>query len=503
MNNLARTPNLLALLMVFAYLLRLLLLMIEGQFRFPDEHRYLRSMDAADLVFRKDLRGALDSLLNVGSHHGFNVVTFGPALAHRFAYWLIPPSDESWKSYWRKALGDFRFSSLFFIIPSVLSIAMIYLLSRQAGADEMEALLAAFLLAASNTFFMYSQHFLPYDSSLFVGLIALWLALRLQATNIKNTMTVGILAFLTLWIYNGHVTFYIMLTLIYCFYLAPTARSAIWRVVGMIAGALVVIAPFHVYNLSVLDTNIISLLSGFATTITHGSFSEGIILPFLYFINAETGIAIVWVLGFAMIAWKLKHSPSEVPRRRVLLWSACLLLLYLLMILFSNGLQMFVVYGRVARSLVPFIVMLCACGIAPTLMRYGSRAALVFVVCTSILALANFIPLIRTYQYRVLQRHVFSNYDDVSFESTFGPEAKAHGVRGAELPGARYRLVNAGVFYPITDHLDRPKGKVILEVPHFYKIRANQYEGLSAEARDIINSNDVKMWLIDTHDTSE
>ena len=199
-----------------------------------------------------------------------------PALFHRLAYQLMPSSDLDWTDYWYSRYSDFRFSSLFFILPSVLSIAVIFVLSRQAGADEIEALLAAFLLAASNTFFMYSQHFLPYDSSLFVGLVALWLALRLQATNIKNTMTVGILAFLTFWIYNGHVTFYIMLTLIYCFYLAPTARSAIFaRAVGMMAGALVVIAPFHVYNLSVLDTNIISLLSGFATTITHGSFSEG------------------------------------------------------------------------------------------------------------------------------------------------------------------------------------------------------------------------------------
>ena len=173
------------------------------------------------------------------------------------------------------------------------------------------------------------------------------------------------------------------------------------------------------------------------------------------------------------------------------------------MALFSNGLQMFVVYGRVARSLVPFIVMLCACGIAPYLMRHGWRTKVVFVVSVSLFAFANFIPFIRIHHYRVLQRHVYSNYEGVSYVSTFGPEAKAHGVRGAELPGARYRLVNAGIFYPITDYLDRPEGKVILEVPHYLEIRAGQYEGMSAEARDIINSNDVKMWLIDTHDTSD
>ena len=80
-----------------------------------------------------------------------------------------------------------------------------------------------------------------------------------------------------------------------------------------------------------------------------------------------------------------------------------------------------------------------------------------------------------------------------------GPKLAPTAVRGAELPEARYNLVNAGVFYPITDYLDRPEGKVILEVPHYLKNRAGQYEGMSAEARDIINSNDVKMWLIDTH----
>ncbi len=489
--------------MVFAYLLRLLLLMNEGQFRYVDEGIYRRSADSAEKIFQGDFKGALDTLLGYERHPGFTAVGLVPALFHRLAYQLMPSSDLDWTDYWYSRYSDFRFSSLFFILPSVLSIAVIFVLSRQAGADEIEALLAAFLLAASNTFFMYSQHFLPYDSSLFVGLVALWLALRLQATNVKNTMAVGILAFLTIWIYNGHVTFYIMLTLIYCFYLAPTARSAILRAGGFMVGAFATFVTIYVYNLIVLETNVIAQVTGFASTITHGEFSEGTVLPFLYFANAETGIAAVWVLGLATVAWNLKRNLSSAHRQRVFLWSACLLILYLLMALFSNGLQMFVVYGRVARSLVPFIVMLCACGIAPYLMRHGWRTKVVFVVSVSLLAFANFSPIIRIHHYRVLQRHVYSNYEGVSFVSTFGSETRAHGFRGIRLAEARYNLVNAGVFYPITDYLDRPEGKVILEVPHYLKNRAGQYDGMSEEARDIINSNDVKMWLIDTHNTSD
>ena len=488
----------LLIIMLAAYLLRLLLLANEGQFRFVDESRYRRATHAADLIFQGDITGAFQSLLIYGQHPGFTVAGLIPALFHRAVYQLIPPSDETWEGYWYSRYSDFRISSLIFVIPSVLVIGVIYLIARQAGAPESEALLAAFLMSACNTFFMYSQHFLPYDISILLGLCALLLAIRPHEPGFKYAMAVGGLAFLTFWVYNGYLTFVIMLGLIYCFFIDRDPRIAILRALGMLTGAAAILAPVYFFNLLIMDINIVDQLSEFSATITHGEYAEGIVLPFKYFAHAEGGIALIWCAGLGIAAWRIWRNRTSEARRRVFLWIACLLLLYFLMSFLSNGLEMFVVYGRVARSVVPFIVLLCAYGFEPLFIRYGSRATGISVAVVSLLALANFAPIISLHHYRMVQRHVYSNYKGVSFESTFGPDSKAHGYRGAYVPTERFKLVNAGVFYPVTEITERPAGKVLLEIPHYAKVKALQYEGMTAEVRDLFNNNDLKMWLIDT-----
>lgn len=493
-----RPAHALLIIMLVAYLLRLLLLSNEGQFRFVDESRYRRATQTADLIFQGEITSAFQNLLRYGQHPGFTIAGLVPALFHRAVYQLLPPSDETWEDYWYSRYSDFRISSLIFVIPSVLAIGVMFLIARQAGASENEALLAAFLLSACNTFFMYSQHFLPYDISILIGLCALLLAVRPHQASFKYAMAVGSLAFSCFWIYNGYLTFAIMLGLIYCLSMARRPRIAVLRALGVIAGAMAIFAPLYFFNLWILDINIMAQLSDFSATVTHGDYAEGIVLPFLYFRHAEGVIGITWCAGLGIAAWKLWRGRKSAAENRARLWFAGLLLLYLQMFILSNGLQMFVVYGRVARSMAPFIVLLCAYGLAPVLIRFGSRAIAIFVAVVSLLALANFAPIIDVHHYRMMQRYVYSNYKGVSFESTFGPNAKAHGYRGAYVPTDRYKLVNAGVFYPVTEITERPAGKVLLEIPHFSRVKALQYEGMTAEVRDLFNNNDLKMWLIDT-----
>ena len=498
-----RPKHALLIIMLAAYLLRLLLLANEGQFRFVDESRYRRATHAADLIFQGDVTSAFQSLLTYAGHPGFTIASLVPALFHRAVYQLMPPSDESWEGYWYSRYSDFRISSLIFVIPSVLAIGVIFLIARQAGAPESEALLAAFLLSACNTFFMYSQHFLPYDISILIGLCALLLAIRPHQNSFKYAMAIGSLAFLTFWVYNGYLTFVIMLGLIYCFFIARNPRIAVLRALGMTTGAMAIFAPLYFFNLWIMDINIIDQMREFSATVTHGEYAEGIVLPFLYFWHAEGGIALIWSAGLGIVAWRIWRDRTSVAKHRVFLWFASLLLLFFLMSFLSNGLKIFVVYGRVARAMVPFIVLLCAYGFEPLLMRFGSRATAIFVAVVSLLALANFAPIIGVHHYRMVQRHVYSNYKGVSFESTFGPDSKAHGYRGAYVPTERYKLVNAGVFYPVTEVTERPAGKVLLEIPHYALVKALQYEGMTAEVRDLFNNNDLKMWLIDTEDPDD
>ena len=151
MNLNLRAPHALLILMLVAYLLRLLLFINGGQFFFPDERRYQRrAVSAAESLFQADFRSAIDRVLAYDKHHGFTAVGLVPAFMHRFVFNLNPRPYYSWNTYWLSRDNDYRISALVFAIPSVLSIGMIYLLARRAGAGETEALLAAFLLTLAN-----------------------------------------------------------------------------------------------------------------------------------------------------------------------------------------------------------------------------------------------------------------------------------------------------------------------------------------------------------------
>ena len=452
MNLKLRAPHALLILMLVAYLLRLLLIVNGGQFFFPDESRYQRrAISAAESFFQADYRSAIDRVLAYDKHHGFHrFQACSPAIMHRAIFHLGPQPNVSWTTYWLTRDNDYRISALIFAIPSVLSIGMIYLLTRRAGAGESEALIAAFLLAASNTFFIFSKHFLPYDTSLLIGLAALWLAIRNRESSLRHTIAVGMATFLCLWVYYGHITFVLTIALIYCGFLASDLRTAAIRASGMAIGGLLIAAPLYVYNSNVLNIDVLFEMLEFAKTATQGEFSEGIVFPFYYLGNAEAGVALVWLSGVVIAGWKLARQSRSPEMQRAKLWIACMFALYLLMILFSTVLQQFVVYGRIARLIVPFLAMLCAFAVTPLLMYRGKKGLLVFVGAIGILALANFVPAIRQEYFIEVARRARLEYGELSYETTLSHPAMPFGVYGEEISACALQASKRGLLLP--DH---------------------------------------------------
>ncbi len=499
-----RATHTLSILMLVAYLLRLLLIVNGGQFFFPDESRYQRrSVSAVGSLFQADYRSAIDKVLAYDKHHGFTAVAIAPAIFHRVIFHLNPPPGLSWTTYWLWRDNDYRVSALIFAIPSVLSIAMIYLLARRAGAGATEALLAAFLLAASNTFYVHSKHFLPYDSSLLIGLAALWLAIGNRATSLKHALASGCATFLCIWVYFGHITFVLMIALVYCVFLASSWRDAAIRAAGMAFGALLIAMPLFLYNVSVLGIDVLAELATFSSSANQGNYAEGIVFPFIYFANAEAGIALIWSLCLLAAGWTLKKQWHSENRQRAVLWLACLITLYLLLSLFSSILQLSVVYGRLARAMAPFIILLCAYGIRPLLLERGRIAILVFLGTVSILALANFTPAISQEYFIEVARQARQDYGELSYETELSPPALPIGVYGEEKSHVRYTLINAGYYYPITEMTNRPEGEALLQVAHPFSYKPWQYEGMTPEMREIINRDGLYIWLIDKGASAE
>ena len=501
-NKLARPSSLLALLMLVAYGLRLLLIINGGQLFHPDELRYYRSIETTKHIFNADFKNAVKTVLKYEFHQGIALAKLAPAVFHRLMHSLNHDDNLLWKDLWHTPPQNFRLPALIFALPSVLCIGMIYLIQRQAGANEGEALLSAYLLATSHSFFYFAKHLLPYDLAILIGLIAIYFALRPRAGRIINALFIGCLAFLVFWIYNGYVTFSITIGILYCGLLAADPRDALRRALGMACGALLFFLPVVLFNSIILDENVLLQMMTFSETVDHGAYSEGAIFPFLYFRDVEGAMSVVWICGLVLTAWQLRSRSLANDRRRVLIWFACLFALYLMLSLLSAGLQLFVVYGRVVRSLIPFIALAAAYGFSARLLRYGRGALNILVLGIGALSLANFVPAIAQQYPLEIAWDVYQTYDDVSFETTVetgeNPVFNWWDLQPA-LPEARYRLFNAANYYPIVDiRSDLPNGEVLLEISHPFNYRPWQYEGMTPEMREIVNRDGLYIWLIDT-----
>ncbi len=491
--------SLLAILFI-AYVLRLLLIANGGQFFFPDEHRYRRRAVAiAGDLFDGDLKQAVKYAILYRKHHGMASAMLAPALFHRLLFEVSPGNEWTWKDYWNDPQGDFRASALIFAIPSVLCIALVYLIALQAGADRIEALLGAVFLAASAAMFIYAKHFLPYDFSMLFSMLALYAALRFRDSRLLGGGLVGLLLFCSFWIYYGQIFLVITLAMLYCVVLARRWQDIFLRAASLALGGLLPLIPILGVNYFILDRDVIGMFIGFSGTIFSGSFAEGVIFPFLYFAAAEGAVALMWAAGLVLALVQLRRQPA-LAKSRLRIYFAALLFMYFLMGLLSTGLEVFVLYGRTARALVPFVALICGCAFASWFRARDFRGFVPFLVVLCLLALANFAPAINQQYYREIIAQVTQEYGSVSYAGDLYPPWPEKGeFTFPEDAEARYTLVNAGYFRDRIEISSRaaPVGAVLFETPHPLMYRPWQFEGQKPEMRELINRDGLYIQLID------
>jgi len=180
----------LVLLLAVASLLRLVLVVQGGQLYWPDERLYTQVLDIFDL-HRGHPFDIVKALVSTQDHLGFALISAIPAgvqfaIGHALS---------------RTGNGLMILPGAVLSQASVLSIALVYAIARRAGRDTAEALLAAVLMAAATTQFYYARHLLPYDSSLALGLLALWCALGRTRRDSIACGAAASAAFIT---YNGY-----------------------------------------------------------------------------------------------------------------------------------------------------------------------------------------------------------------------------------------------------------------------------------------------------------
>ena len=363
--------------------------------------------------------------------------------------------------------------TLFFSIASVISIWLLAAVARELGADEVESLLAAGLLAISASFLYWSRHVQSYDLAMMFALVALLLGIRRGATAARLYWcgVVGGLVFLT---YPGYWTTVVAVASFCIMRRSTSLRDDVANAVVVVAG-IFTLPGLAVAISRASGGQMFERLATYSGGVAQGSFQEGWSLPFEYLWHTEHLLLVLWL---ASVLWAVTRSDISA---RVGAGVFGAFLIYALLVAFSVGLSKFVVYGRLTRQVVPFLCLVAAAAVSDLWQSPDRRVRFAAFAITGALLIqvtANF--------WRPLAQ---------SFPADFIARYRPSATIAAQYE--RLIWLNAKHLYPGPDPVTLPPHYVTLaEARHPLEFLPYQYEGFTPEARAALRSSDIRMRLI-------
>ena len=488
-----RYDRVLLAILICSLLLRIKLVLSGGQFFFPDEVRY----EAASVAVRNLLIGDIfNSLraLHSAEHFLFKVAGVVPAMLQL----VLGPSP--------------KIPAIFFSLFSVVSLWLIWKIARRAGGSERAATLAAGLFALSTTQFYFSRHLVPYDLAMAIGLLSLYLGQRSPARAIDSILC-GFTAACCFLTYNGYWVLGGLAILLHIAQHWQSLARAV-RLAGLsLVGLVVPIAAIIVFS-RIAGGDLLGQFVAFSKTVVQGDFSEGWILPLKYLWHSEYLLALPWVAALIGGLWETSLGRASRPVRQAVV---AIIFIYGVLILFSVFLGKFVVYGRLARQLVPFLSLLSASYIDRLLTSRPKIGPLIAAVLLVVIGQA-------TYNFRQVLALTFpSEFMEMASEATgerftmrpsdlYGtvppPTDSGSPVERFPMntPGSwseapvtaeseNYQVLFAHFIYPAPLPATE-SGEIILQRDHPQQFLPLQYEGGTPEDRRRFREVDFRMKLV-------
>ena len=451
----SRSKSILVAILAVSVLLRVGIAYRGGQFFWPDESRYTLSIDAVRAMGEGHYAAAAKQVFGHADHTFFSVVGLVPALGQA---WGLP----GWTA------------AAFFGLFSVGSIYLVGRLALLTSRDEEEALLATGIAAGSSCLLYYSRHYFPYDPALFFTLLGLYLGMKARGG--WGRFGAGVWIALGFQTYNGYwvvsgtalvlVTLY-QVTSPKAFALRSAAATA-----GFVAGLAAIFAAEELAG-----RGVISGIRAFAGTVTQGNFDEGWTFIGSYLWQTEGWLLILW-LACIPAGWCLMAVGR---RRHLLVWSIALIVIYGSLGVMSAVLGKFVIYGRIARCVMPFLA-LSAAGSLAALGKAGrfGRTALIGLVALVFLQVGiNVSPIVTQY-----------------FPQQFREAAVRRITKIPVAERGKLRLVNAYFFYNASIPQSPTSYATLFSAHHPLQYRPYQFEGYRRDQREEFNSHDLTMRLV-------
>lgn len=425
-----------------------------GQYYWRDEGRFRVSLAAAEALRRGHWHEMFVRLFFPVEHTLYGVAGMVPALA-------VAGGAPSW-------IGA-AYGGLF----STGIIYLVWRLSLATQGSPRVALVAAFLAAASTSLLYYSRHLVPYDISLCLILAGVLAGLGPRAGNFAGAGALIAAGFL---VYNGYglLAGTTLLAVIGAGGndRVPCAQRAAWAgagfclVIGVVLGLEAAAGPDR-----------LSAWWQFSSTVTAGDFAEGWSLPWEYFWVTERGLLLLWLIAFAAGGLLILRGEGK----PLVLWAGIVLGTYGAMVILSVGLHRFVLYGRIARCLVPFLALLAGAVIGRWRELPGSRPvwAGIFAAGLGFQAALNFSPFLNQ-----------------SYPIEFRREARRRIEHSPAGTRAWQRISTTLIFQSSQAGSVPATARVLWSRPHPLQLLPYQYEGYQATQRRYYREWGVPMKLV-------
>lgn len=444
-------------------LVRVVLVWNGGQGFWPDETRYQASQEAVRRLAEGNVRSALGSAVAQGDHPGFKLLGIVPAAA-------------------AKVIGvqDLRLPAAFFTAFSWMALWLLWGIVRRMGASPAAQAWTVAVAGLSTSLTYYTRHLLPYDVSLTLALAAIYVAWRTPGSGWR-AFAAGALAGASFLVYLGYwLVAGIALVLIGCGPAGTWCRLLARWTQAAAGFAAALLAVWLIDRLG--EGTMVENSRRFSGSITQGDFGSGWWLVWEYFWKAEGWLAVMWLLavgGLAAAAWR-QWRAGERPERTWLLGLGAVAAVYAGLVVLSDLVPKFVVYGRTARQLVPFLSVVTGLALAHFL---AGRSRLAWVLG---LALAG------NFAWQIAPAIT------VGFPNEFRRKAAAVQAKApATVPGRSYhRLVNVDHYVYEAERLPYAPEAVLLAARHPYEFEPFLYEGSSARQREQRRAADHRMQLV-------
>ena len=453
-----------------------------GQLYWPDERLYTQVLDIFDL-HQGHWFDILKALFSTQDHLGFALLS-APIATVQFAIG---------HALSRSGDGLMLLPGIVLSQASVISIALVYAIARRAGRDRAEAMIAAALMTSATTMFYYARHLLPYDAALALGLFALWCGV---GTSRRDSVMCGAAASAAFITYNGYWLLVATVVLLHILHEGRTAvRSAVLRALYAIAGLAMVPAVIVLIELLTGAPLMFSGMQRLAGTVSDGYAPEGFRLPWAYLWHAEHALLVVWIAAafFVLVGrtgWNSRRQHTAA------MWVFAAIFIYLALGCSSAIFHVFVVMGRQARQVVPFLCLATAAAAVELLerRRWSSWMVVAGVVALIVQAGWNFtLPLQQRFPRDVIAE-ITTKYGPIDFENTIEGPPLTH-----EHVESRWVLLNAQHLYnPRAPRPPLPSSIVeVMRFRHPQQFLPYQYEGLRPTERQVLRGSDISMRLID------